>query len=395
MKLKKILLLLFVLSFTQLYAQFQLSEKATLSVITCGSGQELYSTFGHSAFRVHDALNGIDRIYNYGTFDFNTPNFYLNFAKGKLTYQLSVESFDNFIRIYNYEKRWVKTQVLNLKSQEVQEVFNYLENNAESENKNYKYDFFYNNCATKIEDVIKIVLKEKVHFTNEHITSHKSHRDLIEDYTNQTLWGKFGIDLALGSVIDKEAKKNDYKFLPDYIYQSFANATIIHNNEEQALVLKELSILKFNSQKNSNFITTPFGIILLLSLLIAFVTFKNHQSQKRSKWLDFSIYFTTGFIGIVVLLLWFATDHTATYNNYNVLWAFAPNLFVSFYLLKTKLPGWLKQYNKFLLLLILSMMVLWVLKIQVFNHALIPLFVAIIMRYLYINKKKTINGTIK
>ncbi len=94
------------------------------------------------------------------------------------------------IFLFKSGKRWVKTQVLNLKSQEVQEVFNYLENNAESENKNYKYDFFYNNCATKIEDVIKIVLKEKVHFTNEHITSHKSHRDLIEDYTNQTFMGK-------------------------------------------------------------------------------------------------------------------------------------------------------------------------------------------------------------
>ena len=386
MKLKKILLVLFVLSFTQFHAQLQLSKKATLSVVTCGSGEELYSTFGHSAFRVHDALNGIDRIYNYGTFDFNAPNFYLNFAKGKLTYQLSVESFDRFIRIYNYEKRWVKTQVLNLKTLEVQEVFNYLENNAKPENKNYKYDFFYNNCATKIEEVIKIVLKEKVQFTNEHITTQKSHRDLIEDYTNQTLWGKFGIDLALGSVIDKEAKKNDYKFLPDYIYQSFANATIIHNNEEQPLVLKEFSILKFNNQKNSNFITTPFGIILMLSLFIAFVTFKNHQSQKRSKWLDFSIYFTTGLIGIVILLLWFATDHTATYNNYNILWAFAPNLFVSFYMLKTKLPDWLKQYNKLLLLLILIMMVFWVLKIQIFSNALILFLSALAYRYKFILK---------
>ena len=386
MKLKKILLVLFVLSFTQFHAQLQLSKKATLSVVTCGSGEELYSTFGHSAFRVHDALNGIDRIYNYGTFDFNAPNFYLNFAKGKLTYQLSVESFDRFIRIYNYEKRWVKTQVLNLKTLEVQEVFNYLENNAKPENKNYKYDFFYNNCATKIEEVIKIVLKEKVQFTNEHITTQKSHRDLIEDYTNQTLWGKFGIDLALGSVIDKEAKKNDYKFLPDYIYQSFANATIIYNNEEQPLVLKEFSILKFNNQKNSNFITTPFGIILMLSLFIAFVTFKNHQSQKRSKWLDFSIYFTTGLIGIVILLLWFATDHTATYNNYNILWAFAPNLFVSFYMLKTKLPDWLKQYNKLLLLLILIMMVFWVLKIQIFSNALILFLSALAYRYKFILK---------
>ena len=80
------------------FSQNTLSEKATISVITCGSGSELYSTFGHSAFRIHDPLTGLDKIYNYGTFDFNAPNFYLNFVKGKLTYQLSTTKFHYFFK---------------------------------------------------------------------------------------------------------------------------------------------------------------------------------------------------------------------------------------------------------------------------------------------------------
>ena len=105
--------------------QQKLSTKATVSIVTCGSGDELYSTFGHSAFRVFDPPLILDKIYNYGTFDFNAPNFYLNFAKGKLIYQLSTSTFSRFLREYQYEKRWVKTQELNLSTNQVQEVFNF------------------------------------------------------------------------------------------------------------------------------------------------------------------------------------------------------------------------------------------------------------------------------
>ncbi|MBL4724907.1 MAG: DUF4105 domain-containing protein [Lutibacter sp.] len=209
--------ILFLFS-TQLSAQLNVSKKASISVITCGPGTELYSTFGHSALRVYDPINGLDKIYNYGTFNFNAPNFYMNFAKGKLTYELSTSSFSWFLRIYQYENRWVKSQVLNLNQTDVQKVFDFLENNAKLENKAYQYDFFYDNCSTKIEEVITTVLGDKVSFSNSHITISKSHRDLIDDYTKNQKWGKFGIDLALGSVIDDNATKDDYKFLPDYIY---------------------------------------------------------------------------------------------------------------------------------------------------------------------------------
>ncbi len=121
------LIVILLFSFFQVKSQQQLSTNATVSVITCGPGNELYSAFGHSAFRVSDPILGLDKIYNYGTFDFNAPNFYLNFAKGKLIYLLSTSDFSRFLRSYQYENRWVKTQVLNLSNEEVQQMFNFCE----------------------------------------------------------------------------------------------------------------------------------------------------------------------------------------------------------------------------------------------------------------------------
>ena len=383
----KIVLLFFLATtFFTGFSQNTLSEKATVSVITCGSGSELYSTFGHSAFRINDPLTGLDKIYNYGTFDFNAPNFYLNFAKGKLTYQLSTTNFHYFLREYRYENRWVIAQVLNLNQQEIQDVYSFLENNAKPENRAYQYDFFYDNCSTKIEEVIKTVLKDKIEFNNSHIKTTKSHRDLISDYTENQQWGKFGIDLALGSVIDREATKDEYKFLPDYIFLAFENATILTNSKKVPLVKEEHIIIEDipNHKIASIFSPTPFLILLLLSMLIIWITYNNFKKGNRTKYLDFSILLSTGIIGIVVLLLWFATSHTATYKNLNFLWAFAPNTVVAFFILKKKLSNWVLLYLKLLVILLLTTFVVWIFKIQVFNMAFLPLLIALLIRYLYL-----------
>ena len=369
-------------------AQNKLSDKATVSVVTCGPGSELFTAFGHSAFRVYDPLTGFDKIYNYGTFDFNAPNFYLNFAKGKLTYFLSTTRFNYFLQVYRYENRWVKTQELNLTPNEVQAIFNFLEQNAKPENRDYQYDFFYDNCSTKIEEVLTAVLKDKITFSNQHITTQKSHRDLIADYTKANYkWGKFGIDLALGSVIDDKATKDDYKFLPDYIFQAFNNASIQKNDHQEPLVKKTTTILNENTSKKTTPFFQPLIVFLLLSIGILFITIKNYKNQSRTKYLDFLLFFSTGIIGIVVLLLWFATSHTATYKNLNFLWAFAPNSIIAFYFLKSKIPTWLQFYILFLLLLLLGMGIAWISKIQVFNSALLPFILALAVRYSYLSNR--------
>ncbi|WP_372768920.1 DUF4105 domain-containing protein [Lutibacter sp.] len=366
-----------------------MSSEATVSVVTCGQGSELYSAFGHSAFRVYDPLLKLDKIYNYGTFDFNKPNFYLNFAKGKLIYQLSTAHYGYFLQQFNYENRWVKTQELDLHDIDVQAVYDFLENNAKPENRSYQYDFFYDNCSTKIEEVIKAVLKDKVIFNNNHITSHKSHRDLIADYTaDKFKWGKFGIDLALGSVIDKEASLAEYKFLPDYIYLGFNNATINFDGNIKPLVKADHKVLDERVSPQPFSILQPFIVFLVIALFFIWKTYQNYSSNKRTKWVDFILYFISGLIGIVVLLLWFATSHTATYKNLNFLWAFAPNLVVAVFMFNSVLPKWLANYNKLLLVLLAIQSILWILEVQVFNIAIIPIMAMLFIRYSYLIVKK-------
>ena len=367
----------------QLIAQ-QLSPTATVSVITCGPGSELYSAFGHSAFRVFDSNLGIDKVYNYGTFDFNAPNFYLNFAEGKLTYQLSTSSFTNFMNEYYYEQRWVKLQLLNLSQDEVQQVYNFLENNAKPENKNYQYDFFFNNCSTKIATVLKTTLHQNIRFNFDHITSHKTFRDLISDYTSQNFkWAKFGIDLALGSVIDRAASKEEYSFLPDYMFEEIGHGSILSTNEQPLVKSTHLALNAPNRLSTFSF-SQPIPVFSFILLLIILFTYLNLNQQKRTKWLDFLIYFSTGIVGVAVLLLWFATSHTATYNNFNFLWAFAPNTIVAFFMFKTNLPKWIRTYNLILLVLLVVMLIFWLFKIQIYNTALIPLVIGIAIRYGYL-----------
>ena len=147
--------LVFVFLTLQIQAQdFKLSEYAAISILTCEPGTDLYASFGHSAIRVQDPMMQLDIIYNYGIFDFYAPNFYTNFIKGKLTYTLGRQYFSDFLFEYEMENRSVKEQVLRLDKNSRDRLFNFLEKNYRPENRDYAYDFFFNNCATKIRDLI-------------------------------------------------------------------------------------------------------------------------------------------------------------------------------------------------------------------------------------------------
>jgi hypothetical protein len=384
---KKLVFLLFFflgIAFGQNDSQIQLSPEATFSVITCGPGSELYSTFGHNAFRLKDPVYNYDVVYNYGTFDFNTPFFYIKFAQGKLPYQLGRSSFKNFVYSYKYEKRWVKEQVLNLSPNQVQTLLAYLENNYKEENRSYKYDFFFNNCATKIREVLLNNFSDEIKFTYNHITTEKTFRDLIYDYVEKNSWSSFGIDIALGSVIDREATKEEYDFLPDYVFKAIENATLQNGEslvKEVNVILKEPQ----NAQETSSFALSPYFISTILLLIVLIITFLDFKHKKRTRWLDAVLMLITGLGGVMVLLLWFATDHSMTASNWNLLWVFPINLlFIRKFLSKQKEAKNHCKYTAILIGLIVILLLLWLIQFQVFALAAIPLLVMLLVRYSYV-----------
>jgi len=385
---KKYFLLLFLLAtFFPLKAQLQLSLDAEVSIITAGPGKELYEAFGHSALRINDPVLNFDIIYNYGIFDFNQPNFYTNFAKGNMIYSLASYEFKYFLASYKKDKRWVKQQVLNLTQEEKQDYFIFLENNTLPKNTNYQYDPYFNNCATKLRDITKSILKNKVVFIDDHLEKKQSFRQLTNNEIHWNSWGTFGLNLIAGIKLDEKATSEEYMYLPDYVYRSFKNGFLFIKNQPKKLVKREDVLLNFEEKQPivTNF--SPFLIFNLLALWGIFITYKDFKNKKRTKYLDFILLFMTGLLGAILFFLWFFSSHTTAPNNFNCLWAFAPNLIVAFLILKHEQPHWLTSYYQFLIPLLLSIPILWVLEVQAFTITTIPIVILLFARYLFLSKK--------
>ncbi|KJD35907.1 membrane protein [Tamlana sedimentorum] len=384
---KKTLLLLFTFClFNASFGQnLTLTNQAEISVLTVGPGSNLSDAFGHSAFRIKDPALQLDVTYGYGEYDFDAPNFYLKFAQGKLNYLISKTNFNRFYLIYrDYYNRSLKEQVLNLKQHQKQALYNYLVNNYKPENRAYLYDFFFDNCATKIKDVAQSNTNNSIVFNLPKNYTEATFRSLIQENLNRNTWGSLGIDIALGSVIDQTATPEEHMFLPKNIHLFFENATI--NNGTPLVKKSHLLFEQKPTKGNDSFITSPLFILGIISLFIIFVTYNDFKNKKQSKWLDISLFIITGLVGVIILLLWFSTNHQSTHNNYNLLWAFALNLFVVGQFFKKKISSWLKSYIKFLIIMLCLLTLHWVIGVQVFAIGLLPLLIALAIRYLFLSK---------
>lgn len=385
---KIVLVLLFLISSIGANAQFfRLSGYAEVSIVTVGPGENLYEIFGHSTVRIKDPVLNLDLAYNYGVFDFSKPGFYTNFAKGKLEYMLLRYSFNQFIQSNKRDKRWVKEQVLDLDQEQKQQFFEFLENNARTENAYYLYDPYFNNCATKLRDISKIILKDDV-VLGESYASHKTLRQLMNDELSWNTWGSLGINIALGNILDKEATPEQYLYLPDYVYEAFKEGTIMKEGKEVPIVKKENDILIFEEKTSVFSIISPIFVLSLLFLIGALITWRDFRRKRRTKWLDFSLFFITGLIGVGIVFLWFFTDHRTTPNNFNLLWAFAPNLIISFYLLKKGIKSFVKKYILGISFLMIVMILLWIIQVQLFAISLIPMLLLLGIRYSYLLTSK-------
>ncbi|MDG1729832.1 MAG: DUF4105 domain-containing protein [Algibacter sp.] len=385
MQKKLFFLFLFLVVEITFAQQNQLSPQAEISVLTVGPGTSLNDAFGHNAFRIKDPSFGIDVTYGYGEYDFDAPNFYLKFAQGKLNYLISKTDFTRFYQVYVYYNRTVKEQVLNLSQTEKQRLYDYLINNYKPENRRYLYEFFYDNCATKIKDVINIATNHTIAFHNPKDFEDATFRTLIQNNLNKNSWGSLGIDLALGSVIDKKATPEDHMFLPENIYRFFENAT--NKNTNESLVKKSHVLYsKKEIAKVSHFLTSPLFILGIIAIIILYITYNDYKKEKRTKWLDVILFTVTGLIGVMILLLWFATDHTGTHQNYNLLWGFALNILMISQLLRKKASAWFVKYIKLLIILLCLLTLHWSIGVQVFAIGLFPLLISLFLRYIFLVK---------
>ncbi|WP_420602379.1 DUF4105 domain-containing protein [Flagellimonas sp.] len=362
----------------------QLTEKSQISVLTCAKGDDLVTAFGHTAFRVQDSTLGIDVVYNYGTYDFNKPNFILNFVKGRLIYSLSRSRFDRFLFAYEMERRWMKEQILDLNLQEKNELFQFLENNYLPQNRDYLYDPLLNNCSSIVGDILQQQYGDEITFDGSHLEKQYTFRELVRQNLSDNSWSSFGINVAFGSVVDRKATVQEHMFLPYYAMEQVNNTT----KNGKPLVLRERTVLNYDEPNlNGFFPLSPLFWFIALLLFTSTITYLDYKHGSRSKWLDFSLFFITGFIGLVLALIWFGADHTSTPKNFNLLWAFPLNIIIAFiYIFHSKLPKWFFKYLRFALGLLGLVLVVWVFKVQVFSPLLILLLLTLAIRYVFLLK---------
>jgi hypothetical protein len=317
---KYLILLAFVLLNSITPSQAQLSPSSQVSILTCAPGDELYSIFGHSAIRVNDSINQIDLVFNYGTFDFDTPNFYLKFMRGHLNYMLSVAPYERFLFEYVYYKRSVWEQVLDLSEVEKNKLFQALVTNAEPENRNYPYHFFFDNCATRIRDMAAGYVIGGVEFDRFPVNPDEkmSYRQAIATYLENKPWIKLGMDLLLGQPTDAMVDAQTIQFLPDYLMLQFQQSVRISDGNQ--LIANTTTVLEFDNQ-DSNTPIQPIVWLWIAAIVISIITWLGIKQQRSTKWLDILLFSTTGVIGLLIAFLWFFTEHTVTGSNWNILWA--------------------------------------------------------------------------
>ncbi len=340
--------LLFFLLVFQLPQTNAQNKGIQISILTCAPGKDIYSIYGHNAIRILNPDAGTDLVYNYGTFDFKTKGFIVKFMRGKLPYVLDVADYGRFLAEYDYFERSVTEQVLSLDSVQTHKIIAYLDNNMLPENRTYKYDFFMDNCATRLRDIIEKNVESCT--WSEMQSTEKSFRDIIKEYQKNMPWTDFGIDLIIGAPADRLATYREKTFIPDYLAVAIQDAKCA-STQGQKLEASQQKILNFDNAPGSiNFLLTPyflFGLLLLLEIIFFF----NIWQPKASLLVKYD-HLWLGLMAICSLLMifmWFGTDHIPTKNNWNVLWA-SP-LLIIWWIMNKENP-----YRKIVSYLILAML---------------------------------------
>lgn len=318
---KSLLLLLLAFFLIPLRAQNPLSDKASISLLTVApSDDEVFTVYGHTALRVTDPEQKIDVVFNYGIFDFTKPHFIYRFAKGETDYRLAAATFQDFIIEYEMRGSKVTEQVLNVLPAEKNRIWEALLINNRPQNRVYRYNFFFDNCATRPAAILEKQIQGKITYSS--LGKPQTFRDLINACTRNHPWLTFGCDLALGSPTDRIATPHEEMFLPLYLKEAIARATVTEEKgTERNLVLSTHTLTEeiVGNEAIPGF-WTPLVCCWILFLLVAGITYVEWRRKTYFRWVDCVLFFMAGIAGVVLFFLSFISTHPCVWPNWSVVW---------------------------------------------------------------------------
>ncbi len=320
---RNILLCLLLLLPAGLFAQED-SSRLRISLLTCGPGDEIWAQFGHTAIRVTDSAMGTDLVYNYGTFSFG-PGFEIQFMRGKLLYYVSYYPYEHFLAEYADPQRRVEEQVLHIKGDEKKAIQDYLVDNAKEENRYYKYDFFFDNCATRIRDAFPMAVdKDFAYGSTLPADSKLTFRQIMNEYFYRVHFERLGCNLLLGSPIDKVMTESEVMFLPDFLRDGMAGARVGGKK-----IAPETTVLFEGPGKVPAGPNWPL-IVLSIAAALTIMGIAVPRFKLLGDFMGFLFLFITGLLGCLMLVMWLWTDHQGCQQNYNILWALPTNVIFAF-----------------------------------------------------------------
>lgn len=379
------------------------ADHMTFSLLTCAPGDKIYTLFGHTAIRYKNVQKGIDDVYNYGVFSFHSPNFIWRFVKGETDYRLGVMDFAEFRAGYAYEKRVVWEQTLNLTAAEKSELLKLLKINLLPANKVYRYNFFFDNCATRPRDKIEESIEGNVIYTSEDYR--QSFRDIVHEGAKDFPWDRFGMDFCLGVKADHPITYREEMFSPIYLMEAFNKARIINDKgEERPLISHTKEIVSqgkvISDAQNSSlnhFISasrfTPIRLSLLLFIIITYATIFGIRRNKSLWGIDLALFVFAGIAGSVIAFLTGFSEHPTVSPNY-LLFVFHPlHLLLAPFFLYKEVKHRRSRYHQINLIVLTLFIVVWPLNPQHFDFAVLPLALCLLVRsfsnlVLTYNKKK-------
>lgn len=365
-------------------------DSITVSLITYYPGSMEYELYGHAGIKVSFA-NGQGIFYNYGIFDFNSPNFVYRFIKGETDYMVKGYSTEYMLR--GYDRRKVVEQVLNLSQEQALQAYQYLVNNALPWNATYRYNYVLDNCSTRPRDIIEMATGGTLEYPEMKDTT--TFRQMMHKYNANYSWSQFGIDIALGTGLDRIVTYREQMFVPMVLMDACAGATFISNGERVPLV-KSTKILNDGSNDGdilppTKWWVSPICVFTVLLIVVIVFTWRDLRREKVKRWFDSVLYGLMTLYGLLLFFLIFISTHEATSPNWNGVWI------NPFYIIPAVLI-WIKSAKKLLycyhfvnFAVLIALLAVWYWIPQELNVASIPLMLCPIVRsvnYIIIYRKQ-------
>ncbi len=361
--------------------QEQEEDSVRVSLVTFYPGSEPHNIWGHSEIRVQQGP--VDLYFNYGVFDFEAPAFMWRFMLGETDY-MCIPVPRAYATMGMEERRMVE-QELNLPQDRALAVRDFLWNNAQPENRTYRYKFLSDNCSTRPRDIIEMAAGDGLQYPAMGDTA-VTYRDILARYCRNYAWEKFGIDLVLGWDTDTVIDQRAAMFIPMLLMDAVGGATINIDGVTMPLVKATTVPIDKSTQGNvrppTPWFLLPLTVALLVLAITLMVSCRDWRHRDVSRWFDTLLFTIGGLAGCILFFLMCFSTHEATSPNINILWLHPMLLLLAVlpWFRRTRPAArWLHALNA---LIVALLMLAWPWQPQVANIAFFPLMTALVTRSL-------------